>query len=48
MLQWMVYVFMVTVILAVAALSAERALRLHRRMARWVWAPARVPLSTHK
>jgi bla regulator protein BlaR1 len=30
MLQWMVYVFMVTVILAVAALSAERALRLHR------------------
>jgi hypothetical protein len=40
MLQWMVYVFVVTVILAVAALSAERALRLHRSMARWVWAAA--------
>jgi bla regulator protein blaR1 len=40
MLQWMVYVVIVSVVLSAAALSAERALRLQRKMTRWVWAGA--------
>ena len=40
MLQWMTYVLVVTLILAAAALSAERALRLRRAMTRWVWVVA--------
>ena len=37
MLQWIVYVLIVTLILSAAALSAERALRFRRRSTRWVW-----------
>jgi bla regulator protein blaR1 len=40
MLQWMAYVLVVTLVLSVAALSAERALRLRRAKTRWAWAAA--------
>jgi beta-lactamase regulating signal transducer with metallopeptidase domain len=40
MLQWMAYVFVVTLVLSAAALSAERALRLRRTATRWTWATA--------
>jgi hypothetical protein len=40
MLQWMVYVAIVSLILGLAALSAERSLRLRRKATRWVWAVA--------
>ncbi len=38
MLQWIVYVVVVTLILSAAASCAERALRLRRMATRWVWA----------
>ncbi len=37
MLQWIVYVVIVSLVLGFAALSAERALRLRRAATRWVW-----------
>ena len=40
MFQWMVYVVVVSLILSVAALCGERALRLRRATTRWVWATA--------
>jgi len=40
MLQWMIYVIIVTVVLGAAALCAERGLRLQRMATRWVWAAA--------
>lgn len=40
MLQWIVYVVIVSLLLGGAALSAERALRLRRSATRWVWAVA--------
>ena len=40
MIQWMAYVFVVTLVLSAAALSAERALRLRRAATRWTWAAA--------
>jgi bla regulator protein blaR1 len=40
MLPWMAYVVIVTLILTLAALAAERALRLRRQMTRSVWATA--------
>jgi len=40
MLEWMVYIFVVTLTLTVAALAAEQALRLQRLTTRWVWVTA--------
>jgi hypothetical protein len=40
MLEWMIYVIIVSLVLSLAAFSAERALRLQRKMTRWVWAVA--------
>jgi bla regulator protein blaR1 len=40
MLLWMAYVVIVTLILTIAALTAERALRLRRQMTRSVWVTA--------
>lgn len=37
MVQWILYVVIVSLILGAAALSAERALRLRRAATRWVW-----------
>ena len=37
MLAWMLYVVLVTLLLGVAALAAERAARLRRAPCRWVW-----------
>ena len=40
MMRWMIYVIVVTLILCIAALAAERALRLRRAATRWVWIAA--------
>lgn len=40
MMLWMIYVIVVTLVLSIAALSAERALRLRRAATRWVWVGA--------
>ena len=40
MLRWMIYVAIVSLVLSIAALSAERALRLRRAATRWVWISA--------
>lgn len=37
MLAWMIYVVIVTLVLTLAALCAEHALRLQQQMTRWVW-----------
>src|SRR5215471_7433827 len=37
MMRWMIYVIVVTLILCLAALNAERALRWRRAPTRWVW-----------
>src|SRR5689334_19297109 len=40
MMLWMIYVIVVTLVLSIAALSAERALHLRRAATRWVWIAA--------
>jgi bla regulator protein BlaR1 len=37
MMTWMIYVIVVSLILCIAALNAERALRLRKAATRWVW-----------
>jgi bla regulator protein blaR1 len=40
MIHWMLYVLAVSLVLGIAALVAERSLRLRRRATRWVWVGA--------
>src|SRR3954469_19508391 len=40
MLAWMLYVMMVTLLLSIGALVAERAARLKRGRTRWIWMTA--------
>jgi len=39
-LAWMIYCLLVSLLLGLAALAAERGLRLYRRPVRWLWAGA--------